>query len=588
MNHQKKKKTFYFYDNSPPVQAPASASAPTTTTTTTARPKFPVRAELNDIIRVWASDQPLPWEMEVDAFVSITNERLQPVDPSAVNLFDAAGPSLRAECDAVGTCRTGEAKATDAGPNLPATKVIHTVGPRYAEKYHTAAENALSHCYRGVLECLVECDLRTLAVPPVYSEAKGYPREPAAHVAVRTIRRFLERWPHKVDAVVLCLPPKDAPHYLRATLPLYFPRDEAEVARAERELPADTGNESGEMLIEERNLRIASFPVSRPRVDKAESSPGGGGEVKRSHSGGGGGEVDLAYGVGVNNDSGFLGLSESPEARRRRLMRHAEDFEGTFGVGSRGGEGLAGGGRVTQGGLHYGDLLDGRGRCASSVASSASSVAPTWSRSADLFRPPSSSVAPTSPSSSRAQRDLEHQAIHASLVRRARQLDLADMASARAICVGGKDFVGRRVVTVVAAHLEPIVRAGDEQRMLMYAAAELSSVVAAPGGYSLVYFHAGGVFAAPPSLRFVQQLHAALGPRHKENLKMFYVVHPTAMLKAAIWGMTAFNFGVSSRVFGKAEYVEFLGDLFGFVKEDQMDVPEHVRQYDRDLLEGKV
>ena len=60
-------------------------------------------------------------------------------------------------------------------------------------------------------------------------------------------------------------------------------------------------------------------------------------------------------------------------------------------------------------------------------------------------------------------------------------------------------------------------------------------------------YDGGGVFAAPPSLQFVRQLHAALGPRHKENLKMFYVVHPTAMLKAAIWGMTTFNFGVSSR-----------------------------------------
>ena len=200
-------------------------------------------------------------------------------------------------------------------------------------------------------------------------------------------------------------------------------------------------------------------------------------------------------------------------------------------------------------------------------------------------------VSPSSPTNSktRAQRDIEHQAIHVSLVRRARQLDLSDMALAKAICVGGgEDFVGRRVVTIVAAHLEPVIRAGDEQRMLLHAAAELAPVVAAPRGYVLVYFHAGGVYASPPSLQFVRQLHAALGPRHKENLKMFYVVHPTAMLKAAIWGMTTFNFGVSSRVFGKVEYVEYLKDLFGFVNEDQMDIPDHVRQYDKDLTEGNL
>ena len=162
------------------------------------------------------------------------------------------------------------------------------------------------------------------------------------------------------------------------------------------------------------------------------------------------------------------------------------------------------------------------------------------------------------------------------------------MALAKAICVGGEDFVGRRVVTIIAAHLEPVIRAGDEQRMLLHAAAELAPVVAAPRGYALLYFHAGGVYAPPPSLHFVRQLHAALGPRHKENLKMFYVVHPTTMLKAAIWGMTTFNFGVSSRVFGKVEYVEYLRDLFGFVNEDQMDIPDHVRQYDKDLTEGNV
>lgn len=39
-------------------------------------------------------------------------------------------------------------------------RVIHTVGPKYAVKYHTAAENALSHCYRSCLELLIENGLQ--------------------------------------------------------------------------------------------------------------------------------------------------------------------------------------------------------------------------------------------------------------------------------------------------------------------------------------------------------------------------------------------------------------------------------------------
>lgn len=42
-------------------------------------------------------------------------------------------------------------------------RVIHTVGPKYAVKYHTAAENALSHCYRSCLELLIENGLKRLS-----------------------------------------------------------------------------------------------------------------------------------------------------------------------------------------------------------------------------------------------------------------------------------------------------------------------------------------------------------------------------------------------------------------------------------------
>ncbi|KAG6498995.1 hypothetical protein ZIOFF_038751 [Zingiber officinale] len=63
-------------------------------------------------------------------------------------------------------------------------KVIHTVGPKYAVKYHTAAENSLSHCYRSCLEILIENGLQRIATGCIYTEAKNYPREPAAHVAI--------------------------------------------------------------------------------------------------------------------------------------------------------------------------------------------------------------------------------------------------------------------------------------------------------------------------------------------------------------------------------------------------------------------
>ncbi|KAI7995911.1 hypothetical protein LOK49_LG11G01066 [Camellia lanceoleosa] len=71
----------------------------------------------------------------------------------------------------MGGCRTGMAKVTNAY-DLPARRVIHTVGPKYAVKYHTAAENALSHCYRSCLELLIDNGLQSIAMGCIYTRQK--------------------------------------------------------------------------------------------------------------------------------------------------------------------------------------------------------------------------------------------------------------------------------------------------------------------------------------------------------------------------------------------------------------------------------
>jgi O-acetyl-ADP-ribose deacetylase (regulator of RNase III) len=138
----------------------------------------------------------------VDVVVNSTNENMDEAH-SSPGLHAAAGPGLAEECASLGGCRTGMAKVTNAY-DLPARRIIHTVGPKYAVKYHTAAENALSHCYRSCLELLVDNGLRSIAMGCIYTEAKNYPREPAAHVAIRTVRRFLEKQKNNLTAVVFC------------------------------------------------------------------------------------------------------------------------------------------------------------------------------------------------------------------------------------------------------------------------------------------------------------------------------------------------------------------------------------------------
>ncbi|XP_066338232.1 uncharacterized protein [Miscanthus floridulus] len=90
-------------------------------------------------------------------------------------------------------------------------KVIHTVGPKYAVKYHTAAENALSHCYRSCLELLIENGLESIAMGCIYTEAKNYPREPASHVAIRQAAFLMENLDKSQQIFVLSIPNEPLP-----------------------------------------------------------------------------------------------------------------------------------------------------------------------------------------------------------------------------------------------------------------------------------------------------------------------------------------------------------------------------------------
>ena len=142
-----------------------------------------------------------------------------------------------------------------AAYKLPCKSVIHTVGPKYNLKYRTAAENALHHCYFHCLEEMVEAGHRSIAFCCVNTEKKSYPPEDAAHIIVRTVRRFLERYGNKVDAICFTFANATERRAYDVVLPLYFPRTKAEQYRAVSLLPEDVGNESGETVVAERQGR---------------------------------------------------------------------------------------------------------------------------------------------------------------------------------------------------------------------------------------------------------------------------------------------------------------------------------------------
>ncbi|KAL4383101.1 hypothetical protein GQ457_15G004710 [Hibiscus cannabinus] len=296
--------------------------------------RFPVHHEINSKIYLWRGH---PWNLEVDAVVNSTNENLDEAH-SSEGLHAAAGPGLAEECTTLGGCRTGMAKVTNAH-DLPARRVIHTVGPKYAVKYHTAAENALSHCYRSCLELLIEIGLHSIAMGCIYTEAKNYPREPAAHVAIRTVRRLLEKQKDNITAVVFCTSIASDTEIYKRLLPLYFPRDKHEEEMAMSKLPADVGDENGETIIDERKIRIKPLPqktIPKPSQAPVELPVSDVGLVRRNSN-----FLDTYL------DPTFMSLIKDPDEKRQEQWEKTAQAQGGFncakmlGLGDLGGPPLS-------------------------------------------------------------------------------------------------------------------------------------------------------------------------------------------------------------------------------------------------------
>lgn len=234
-------------------------------------PPFAADVELNAKVVLWEGDA---CSLQVDALLAPAAAGYAPgtsvVFPKVLRY---GGRDLRVDLRHLDTCRSGEARVTKAY-GLPCSWLLITVGPKYKDKYQIAAQNTMNACYRECLQLLAESELRTVAIPCIWY-GKGYPPQEQANVALRTVRRCLEKLRHAVDTVVLVAgTPQEAELY-DSLMPLYFPRTVGESEAGVAVLPESCWSEWGEVAVEERRIRVSSHLVSRDDEsdDSSERDP---------------------------------------------------------------------------------------------------------------------------------------------------------------------------------------------------------------------------------------------------------------------------------------------------------------------------
>ena len=139
--------------------------------------------------------------LKVDAIVNAGNSRLlgsfEPCDPSIDNIImSAGGLQIRQELNYLMTKQghpepNGQAKITK-GYNLPASYIIHTVGPLIVDKvsYHDKID--LINCYKSCLNLAVESGLKTIAFCCISTGTFRFPRDLASKIAVSTVNDWLK------------------------------------------------------------------------------------------------------------------------------------------------------------------------------------------------------------------------------------------------------------------------------------------------------------------------------------------------------------------------------------------------------------
>lgn len=145
-------------------------------------------------------------KIKADAIVNAANTSLLGGGGVDGAIHRAGGPAILEECVAIrnrqGGCKVGEAVITTAG-NLPATYVIHTVGPVWNGGGKNEDE-LLANAYNNSLRLAVENNVHTIAFPNISTGIYHFPKDRAAAIALNTVNAFLAATGSTMKVLFVC------------------------------------------------------------------------------------------------------------------------------------------------------------------------------------------------------------------------------------------------------------------------------------------------------------------------------------------------------------------------------------------------
>lgn len=139
--------------------------------------------------------------LKCDAIVNACNSQMlgcfQPLHSCIDNFIHTyAGIELRLKMNEIMTLQgheepTGQAKIT-SGYNLPAKFILHTVGPIVQWDVTPEDEELLRSCYRSCLKLAADNNAASIAFCCISTGVFRFPQEPAAEIAVKTVKEYLD------------------------------------------------------------------------------------------------------------------------------------------------------------------------------------------------------------------------------------------------------------------------------------------------------------------------------------------------------------------------------------------------------------